>query len=678
MKLYISFMCGIFGFVAAKNTRLGRKQLKTAIRELFNLSTSRGKEAAGIFIRSGRKAFVYKKPIPGTQLVTRRFLDRIYSDYLNLTTGLTEAISVLGHARLATNGIEVKNHNNQPVVADSTVVVHNGIILNDSKLWKKYSHLKQNFEVDTEVFAALLSYFYNLGYSLEDAVRLTYAEVQGETSVGAAIDKCPYMILATNTGSIYYYDHKSPAFALFTSESFILRNILDRKPWSDLIKYPQIKHLHAGKAALVHLETAKTHVFKIDQKIDSVSNSKRTSYFEIKDLSDTDTEVSSQELLVLGRPNDVKKLQKYKPDIQKIRALKRCAKCILPVTMPMIDFDENGVCNYCRNHKKIRVAGKDALEKLLAPYRRNDGEPDCIVAFSGGRDSSYGLHYLKKEMKMNPIAYTYDWGMVTDLARRNQSRMVSSLGVEHVWVSADIRRKRQNIGKNVTAWLKQPDLGMVPLFMAGDKQAEYYAQELKKKTGIKLVIYCRGNEFENEEFKWGHCGIKEGSPRGVLHNLSVKGKLQLATYYGIKYLTNPAYINSSLWDTLFAYFVAYIMPLDFHYLWHYIMWDEEKITSTLINEYGWEKSTETETTWRIDDGSVPFYNYIYYTVQGFTENDTFRSNQIREGKMDRNTALKLVEGENAPRYQGLAWYFQQIGIDGEAALATIERIPKLY
>ena len=49
------------------------------------------------------------------------------------------------------------------------------------------------------------------------------------------------------------------------------------------------------------------------------------------------------------------------------------------------------------------------------------------MPFSGGRDSSYGLHLMMKTLKVKPIAYTYDWGMVTDLGRRNISRMCSKL-----------------------------------------------------------------------------------------------------------------------------------------------------------------------------------------------------------------------------------------------------------
>ncbi len=71
--------------------------------------------------------------------------------------------------------------------------------------------------------------------------------------------------------------------------------------------------------------------------------------------------------------------------------------------------------------------------------------------------------------------------MVTDIARRNISRMCGKLGIEHILLSADIRTKRKNIRKNVLAWLKRPSLGTIPLFMAGDKQFFYFANKLQNK-----------------------------------------------------------------------------------------------------------------------------------------------------------------------------------------------------
>ena len=216
---------------------------------------------------------------------------------------------------------------------------------------------------------------------------------------------------------------------------------------------------------------------------------------------------------------------------------------------------------------------------------------------------------------------------------------------------------------------------MVPLFMEGDKQCEFYADQLAKKNNIKLVFFCRGNEFEKEEFKIGQCGIKNADPGGVIHNLNVRGKIQLAAYYAKQYITNPAYINTSLFDTLFAYYSTYIQKHNYIFLWHYIPWNETKILDTLIKNYNSETSSETIQTWRTDDGTSAFYNYIYYSMQGFTENDSFRSRQIREGVLSRKSALALVHEENKPHYEALQWYFNQLGLDGDQVLRVIDALP---
>ncbi len=121
-------------------------------------------------------------------------------------------------------------------------------------------------------------------------------------------------------------------------------------------------------------------------------------------------------------------------------------------------------------------------------------------------DSTHTLHVAKKVLGLNPVAFTYDWGMVNDLARRNIARVCGKLGVENIIVSADIRRKRENIRKNVVAWLRRPDPGMVPLFMAGDKYFFYYTDQVKKRTGLRLNIWGV-NPLENTDFKVGFLGV---------------------------------------------------------------------------------------------------------------------------------------------------------------------------
>lgn len=345
--------------------------------------------------------------------------------------------------------------------------------------------------------------------------------------------------------------------------------------------------------------------------------------------------------------------------------------------MPFIRFDENGVCNYC-HHYKIRNKPKpvEELFRLVEPYRRKN-EPDCIVPFSGGRDSSYSLHLIVKELGMNPVAYTYDWGMVTDLARRNISAMCARLGVEHIIVAADISQKRKNIAMNLRAWLKAPHLGMVSIFTAGDKHFFRHIETVKKQTGIQLNLWGI-NPLEVTHFKAGFLGVKPDFEEERVYYHGIRKQLR---YHALRFkamMQSPGYFNSSLWDTLSGeYYRSFTEKKDYFHVFDYWQWDEETIDNVL-RIYDWEKAIDTQTTWRIGDGTAAFYNYIYYTVAGFTENDTFRSNQIREGQITREKALEIVENENRPRYPNIKWYLDTLGMEFSPVIQVINNIPRLY
>ena len=142
---------------------------------------------------------------------------------------------------------------------------------------------------------------------------------------------------------------------------------------------------------------------------------------------------------------------------------------------------------------------------------------------------------------------------------------------------------------------------------------------------------------------------------------------------------SPGYFNRSLWDTLSGeYYRSFTEKQDYFHLFDYYQWNEEQVNSTLINDYNWETAIDTSTTWRIGDGTAGFYNYVYYTVAGFTEHDTFRSNQVREGQMSRDRALELVKNENKPRYQNIRWYLDTLGMDFNETIKIVNMIPKLY
>ncbi len=360
-----------------------------------------------------------------------------------------------------------------------------------------------------------------------------------------------------------------------------------------------------------------------------------------------------------------------------IRLLKRCQKCILPETFPFISFDEGGICNYCRDYKETKLNSVENLRQIVDAYRRKNGQPDCVVGISGGRDSSFGLHYIKKVLNMNPVAFTYDWGMSTDLAVRNMSRLCEKLDVRLVRVEADINKKRKHIQKNIISWLNRPELGLVPLFMAGDKAYFYHAKRLRNEVGAGVNFFCE-NMLERTDFKSGFAGVPPYYDENHVYTQSLTNKLKITLYYLSQYFLNPAYINSSIPDTLFAYASYYFISRDYYNLFKYIPWNEEEIITTLRNDYDWEVAEDTPSTWRIGDGTASFYNYIYYTLAGFTENDTFRSNQIREGMISRDKALELVDRENEPRWESMKWYCNTIGIDFDRTIHTINEARRLY
>ena len=110
------------------------------------------------------------------------------------------------------------------------------------------------------------------------------------------------------------------------------------------------------------------------------------------------------------------------------------------------------------------------------------------------------------------------------------------------------------------------------------------------------------------------------------------------------------------------------------YPYKFIKFDEKKIEQELSSEFNWEFDETTGTSWRIGDGTAPFYNYIYWLHAGFTENDSFRSYQIREGIITRKEALKMIEIENIPRIERIKEYLDLIGLDYDFVMCELEKI----
>ncbi len=628
-------MCGIFGIVLTAARALSPDRMEEVTRLLFRISEPRGREAAGCAIAGADGIAVFKRPSTPSKMLKSPDFRAFLRDAL----GQKGEVALLGHCRLVTSGSQVIQSHNQPIVTGDIVGVHNGIIVNADDLLPAGKN-------DTDS-ARLFHLIDTDEGEIPARIARAYERMEGEASIAFLHSARRALYLATNTGSLYYA--VGDGVCVFASERYFVETFLARSGLDGLPSDAPAERLQPGHGAVIGFSDATAHSFFLTGD-DAVTAA---------DVPDVPP-LPVRDLTICGHE------------------LRRCSRCILPATYPLIEFDADGVCNYCREYEPQPLHGREALERILECHRSRDGSPDCIVAFSGGRDSSYGLHLLKRELGMNPIAYSYDWGLVTDIARRNQSRMCARLGVEHIVRAADIPKKRRHVRKNVLAWLKRPELGMVPLFMAGDKMFFHHAREIRKQTGIDLVVFSAGNELERTDFKTGFLGVRENRHRQVLFNFDFGVKVRMALWYAKQYLLNPAYFNESFFDSLFAYYSTFIGRDDFLYLYHYLPWDEETINNTLIGEYGWETEPGSDNTWRIGDGYTAFINYIYHTVAGFSEYDTFRSNQIREGLIDRDEALRLAAIDNEPKLENIRAFTEAVGLNLEELLVRINAIPKLY
>ncbi|WP_405120538.1 hypothetical protein [Pseudomonas leptonychotis] len=587
------------------------------VAHLARYAQQRGKDSSGLFYAADDSYSLIRASYSIESLLKK--------------VSLKSASFVMGHSRLITNGLA----DNQPVYRDDVCVIHNGIVVNHDALWGVIDRPRYQ-EIDTEVIAAIAADVLASGEAVETIAEKVLALCEGVVACAVALPRLGKLCLFSNNGSLYV-GHKGGG-VYFSSEEFPLAEL----------GCNQVEQVKAG--VVLDIPVAKNSV-------------------DVKELG-----ARSQNLVPsLGGQFEEEKLLEYKS-----LNILRCSKCVLPHTMPYIRFDQQGVCNYCHNYKpRNKPKPVEELFNLVEPYRRKHGN-DCVVPFSGGRDSCYGLHLIVKELQMKPVTYTYDWGMVTDLGRRNISRMSAAMGVENIIIADDISLKRRNIAMNLKAWLKAPHLGMMSLLTAGDKHFFRHVETVKRQTGISLNLWGV-NPLEVTHFKTGFLGIPPDFEEERVYS---HGAMKQLRYHSLRFkamLQSPGYFNRSLWDTLSGeYYRSFTEKSGYHHIFDYWRWDEKQLDDTLLNEYDWEKSPDTNTTWRIGDGTAGFYNYVYYTIAGFTEHDTFRSNQVREGDLTREQALALIEDENRPRYPNIKWYLDCLGMDFKEVIRVVNSVPKIY
>jgi len=131
-----------------------------------------------------------------------------------------------------------------------------------------------------------------------------------------------------------------------------------------------------------------------------------------------------------------------------------CTRCVYPgATATPLTFDQDGVCSGCRTHAEQTAIDWAARERMFRELcddnRSRDGSRyDCLIPVSGGKDSFYQVHLLKKVNGMNPLLVTYNENNETAIGQRNIQRMKEVFGCDYINVtpSIDVLKKMNRIG----------------------------------------------------------------------------------------------------------------------------------------------------------------------------------------------------------------------------------------
>ena len=317
---------------------------------------------------------------------------------------------------------------------------------------------------------------------------------------------------------------------------------------------------------------------------------------------------------------------------------KICATCIYDENVPAIEFDESGVCNYCKIIEELKVQYKtgtsegEAIFFEIVEQIKKDGRGkkyDCVVGVSGGTDSSYMI--IKAiEWGLRPLAVHYDNTWNTSIATENIRKILSKINVD-LYTHVTDNKESDDIFKS--------------FFLAN-------VPEIDGPTDIALAetLYRAASKFKVQYILEGHSFISEGvSP---LSSAYVDGAYikNLHKMFGkIKMKTFPNMNFASFMKWILVKRIKKIRPL-----W-YIPYSKQEAQAMLEKEYDWKYYGGHH----LENRMTAFNHSVYFPQKfGLDQRNNSLSAAVRAGIMTKKEAIE--EYNSDPLIEdGLVSYFKK-------------------
>jgi N-acetyl sugar amidotransferase len=341
--------------------------------------------------------------------------------------------------------------------------------------------------------------------------------------------------------------------------------------------------------------------------------------------------------------------------------MKRCTRCGLPETYETIEFHSDGVCNICRQQQYKQgaidwVARKTMLDDLVAEYRGKH-EYDCLVPFSGGKDSTFTLYYLIKEYKLKPLVVQFNHGFMRPNLLANNERTFKKLGVDVVsftpnWQVVKRLMREALIRKGDFCWHCHTGIFSYPMHLAikyqvplvfwGEPSSEYTAYYDYRDDVIEEVDETRFNRFVN-------LGITAEDMKGMIEKDFDFDPRDLIpyTYPPLRELKRLRYRSVCLGS--------------------FIPWDAKRQSQLIMDELGWQ-GDEVEgmppglyTYEKIECAMQGVRDYLKFLKRGYSRVTQMTALDIRNGRLEKAEADRLIaewEGKKPPSLELFLEYLE--------------------
>ena len=124
--------------------------------------------------------------------------------------------------------------------------------------------------------------------------------------------------------------------------------------------------------------------------------------------------------------------------------MKECRDCTLNDNIFSVRIGEDGLCNYCRRRQTrdaLSIDPQNAKKQLREAFDAFSGRDyQVLLAYSGGKDSTYTLYKLRREFNVSVLAVTFDNGFLTEQCRRNIHTVTAALDVDSITVKPSFRK----------------------------------------------------------------------------------------------------------------------------------------------------------------------------------------------------------------------------------------------